>query len=344
MSTVSCCCVPRSILVIKPSSFGDVVHTIPAVARLKHAWPNAHLTWLINPEWSPLLSENRSVDEVLLFPRSDFRGYKGAYRFLRWCNEVLRRRQPDLTIDFQGLLRSAWLGRASRAKCFVGMDDAREGARWFYDHKAPVDSDAEHAVKRYLATVDYALELYHRQKSGFGSDALVWPVPTGESMDLGDKMQEKFVLFHPFARGEGKSMSATEVLQICQAVSPRSIVLAGQYGGAPLSGLPDNCLNLLNKSSLGQLIWLIRKAAFVLTVDSGPAHLAAALQKPMIAIHTWSDPRLVGPYWEKAWVWKNGQLIQVQALADVENSFFVPRSIRMQRGDVLSISKLATSF
>ena len=128
---------PQSILVIKPSSFGDVVHAIPAVAALKIAWPNAHLTWVINPEWAPLLCENPYVDEVLFFPRHEFRGWNGWIKFLAWCQAVVAPRKPDLALDLQGLFRSAWIGRSSGAN-LVGMSDAREGACWFYDHLAPM--------------------------------------------------------------------------------------------------------------------------------------------------------------------------------------------------------------
>ena len=334
---------PRSILVIKPSSFGDVVHTLPAAARLKLAWPSARLTWVINPEWAPLLSENPFVDEILPFPRREFRGVRGVVGFWRWCQEVIAPQRPDLAIDFQGLLRSAWVGRASKAGCYVGMSDAREGARWFYDHISAMPRRPEHAVNRYLAVADDALKLYPGQTTGHDTRDLVWPLPGGQSVELGGVAQEKFILLHPFARGAGKSLTEGEILRICREVAPRPVVLVGQQGGKTLSGLPDHCFDLLNQTSLEQLIWLIRKAAFVVTVDSGPAHLASALKRPMVAIHTWSDPRLVGPFWEEAWVWKNGQLIQVQALATAEQRFFRPQPLRMGTVDVQAVCALATS-
>ena len=332
---------PRSILIIKPSSFGDVVHTLPAVARLKLAWPSARLTWVINPEWAPLLSENSSVDEILPFPRREFHGLQGIIRYRRWCQETIAPRRPDLVIDFQGLLRSAWIGRASKADCFVGMSDAREGARWFYDHTPP-PRHPEHAVKRYLAAADDTLGLYLGGTRGLDTEDLRWPLPGGQSVELDGATRENFILLHPFARGPGKSLAEGEILRICQEVSPRAVVLVGQHG-SPLSALPDHCLNLLNQTSIEQLIWLIRRAAFVVTVDSGPAHLASALKRPMVAIHTWSDPRLVGPFWDEAWVWKNGQLIQTRALATAGRGFFKPQPLRMEARDIQAICTLATS-
>ena len=67
-------------------------------------------------------------------------------------------------------------------------------------------------------------------------------------------------------------------------------------------------VDLLGKTSLPELLGLLRGAEFVLSVDSGPMHLAAALDVPLLSIHTWSNPRLVGPYSEKAWIWQGGEI------------------------------------
>ena len=145
---------PRSILVLKPSSFGDIIHTLPAVARLRAHWPESKISWLVNPEWSPLLHGNPVVDEVLIFPRQEFRGWGGLLRFHRWLHARILGLRPDLALDFQGLLRTALVGRAARAGTFAGLGDAREGARWFYDETVPVPAGVPHAVERYLALSD----------------------------------------------------------------------------------------------------------------------------------------------------------------------------------------------
>jgi ADP-heptose:LPS heptosyltransferase len=82
---------------------------------------------------------------------------------------------------------------------------------------------------------------------------------------------------------------------------------------------PENCLNLLNHTSVLQLIWLIRRARFVISVDSGPMHIAAALTDRLVSIHSWSDPRKVGPYNQNAWVWKNGSLARIADLPAPSN-------------------------
>lgn len=295
----------RSILIIKPSSLGDIVHTLPAAALLREHWPQAQITWVINPEWAPLLRGNKAVDHVHIFPRRELRGFGLLTRLFPWMH-LTGRLQPDVAFDFQGLLRSALIGRVSHPREFFGMTDAREGARYLYDAVAPIDRQA-HAVERYLAFIAHFGVPLRRP--------LRFPLPTGDPVQRFDATQP-FVLLHPFARGRAKSLSDLAVEEFCRALAPHRVVLAGQARRE----LPtiDNCINLLNHTTILQLVWLIRRARFTVSVDSGPMHIAAALSNRLISIHTWSDPRKVGPYNENAWIWKNGDLSRVRDLPPPE--------------------------
>jgi heptosyltransferase-1 len=318
----------RSILIIKPSSLGDIVHTLPAAALIRAAYPTANITWVINPEWSPLLRGNKCVDHVHIFPRGELGGLGMATRLLPWMRQT-GRLQPDAALDFQGLLRSALIGRTSHPRDFYGMSDAREGARIFYDHVAPVERNA-HAVERYLALVE-----------NFGVPVerpLRFPLPTGDPIQRFDE-DEPFVLLHPFARGQRKSLSDLVVEEFCRVLAPRRVVLVGLTKRE--LPVPDNCVNLLNHTSILQLIWLARRARFTISVDSGPMHIAAALSDRLIAIHTWSDPRKVGPYNQNAWVWKNGALQQVRDLPTIEER---GKSRPFKRSDVQPLLPLILPY
>jgi heptosyltransferase-1 len=291
----------RSFLILKPSSLGDIVHTLPAAALLRDAYPTADITWVINPEWVPLLRGNKGVDHVHIFPRGELGGFGVTTRLLPWLRQTGRLR-PDVALDFQGLLRSALIGRASHPGEFYGMSDAREGARYFYDHVAPVDRNT-HAVERYLALVE-----------NFGvpiQRPLRFPLPTGDVINRFDD-DVPYVLLHPFARGRRKSLSDLAVEEFFRALAPHRVVLAGRTKRE--LPVPENCVNLLNHTSILQLIWLIRGARFTVSVDSGPMHIASAVTDRLVSIHTRTDPRKVGPYNEAAWVWKNGELRQVRDL------------------------------
>lgn len=283
---------PRRVLILKPSSLGDIVHTLPSLAALRAAFPAAHITWMVNPEWAPLLEGHPHLDETLLFPRSDFRGPRGWLRFMRWRGALKQSAAPDLILDFQGLLRTALVARTFRGVPVHGLSDAREGAGFAQTNTVPVDAKA-HAVERYLALA-----------AATGATLAGPPI---FDLPAGDRPPEAlpdgpFVVLHPFSRGPGKSLSPEAVAAFCRALD-RPVVLVGRSDQS-LPALPPNTSNLLDKTSLTGLLWLLRHAAFVVSVDSGPMHLAAAVTDRLLAIHTWSDPCRVGPYRPGAHVWK----------------------------------------
>lgn len=291
------------VLLIKPGSMGDVIHAIPAAAAIKAHWPDCCLTWLVDSRWAELLRGNPDVDELLIFPREKFRGLFGWVRGAWWALKLSHLR-PDLVVDLQGLLRSALFARLSGGKRIVGGSDAREGALSFYHETAKVDA-TKHAVDRYFQIL-----------TGAGiprPGTLHWRMPAGRLPAFGNpkeksksnQLPERFVLLHPFARGKNKSLTGEQVRFLANALQPLTVVLAGRYDGA-VNDLPVNVTDLLEKTTLPELMALIRTAAYVVSVDSGPAHLAAAMARPLVSIHTWSDPLWVGPYSPKAWVWFKG--------------------------------------
>src|SRR5690349_10478500 len=282
-----------SILVIKPSSLGDIVHTLPAVAAIREAHPKAKITWVMNPEFTPLLRGNSDVNHIHGFPRKDFSGLGAPVRFGPWLKET-RKLKPDLALDFQGLLRSAFIARMSGAKEVYGMSDGREGSRFFYSKTAKVNRK-DHAVERYLKLAEMA-----GAKIG---EALRCPLPTGD----------------PFARGSGKSLTNRLIEEICAAFAPTRVVVVGQTNRQiDVVDVADNCVELTNQTSLLQLIRLIRVARFVISVDSGPMHIAAAVNDRLLSIHTWTNPRRVGPYNPDAWIWKHGQIVRVSELENAK--------------------------
>jgi len=319
----------RHLLVIKPSSLGDVVHTLPAVSALRAKFPSARITWMVNEEWTPLLEGNQDINDLLVFPRRDFRGPLGPARFLRWRSALADKISPDLILDFQGLLRTGLTARAFKGVPVYGLSDAREGARFFQTQTVRVTPDM-HAVERYLAlaaAVGAALE-----------GAPEFRLPEGRA-PCSAMPAAPWILLHPFSRGRGKSLSPASVLAFCREAN-MPVVLAGRSNG-PLPQLPSNAINLLNTTSLSELIWLLRHAAFVVSVDSGPMHLAAGVTDKLIGIHTWSDPCKVGPYRAGATVWKGREFFPAldpasskagNTAPDAEDAATIARRVRVLLG------------
>ena len=289
-------------LVVKPSSLGDIVHTLPAVSALKRAYSHLSIRWLVNTEWAPLLEGNRDIDDIVVFPRREFRGPAGLPRAARWAAAEFRSWQPDIVFDFQGLFRSGALAKRSGAPHRIGLSDSREGSRFFYSHVVKVERDA-HAVDRYLGVPRaFGIEVPEdRQKISFA-------LPPGTPAP---GLPEQFVALHPFSRGRGKSLDGNSVGRFCEVLSPEIPVVVVGNSGLELPDLGGAVIDLTNRTDLGQLIWIMRRARFVASVDSGPMHIAAAITSDVVGLHAWSDPRKVGPYHPEAWVSKGTEIQRV---------------------------------
>lgn len=300
----------RSALVVKPSSLGDIVHTLPAVRLLKQAHPQLTVRWIANNEWMPLLAGCPFVDEVVPFPRQRFRGLGGALRSLAWAAKWNRtpRETPEIVLDFQGLLRSGLVAFARGADCVVGLSDSREGAWWFHDHVIAVDPSA-HAVDRNLAMPRaFGME--------FGAGDIRFDLPAGEKPE-GWTEADDFILLHPFSRGAGKSLELAALQTLCDCLGSRRVVIVGM-ADRPAAVRGAHVRDLTNRTSLLELVWLMRHARACISVDSGPMHIAAAVNERSLGIHTWTDPRRVGPYDLRACVWKAGRIAHRHELSDDE--------------------------
>ena len=299
-----------SVFLVKPSSLGDIVHALPAARALKRAFPHLHLRWLCNTEWMPLLEGNPDVTEVLPFPRSEFRSLASMPRFLLWAAKLNKspRELPELTLDLQGLFRSAFISLARGNDPVIGMSDAREFATSFYRCTVGVDA-AAHAVDRSLAFV-----------RGLGADVdsqpVEFPLPAG-TRPAEIELPRDYLVLHPYSRGKGKSLPPAVIQSLCDCLAPRPVLIVGR-SAAPVRISGHHVTDLVNRTSLPELLWLLRHAHGCVSVDSGPMHVAAALLERTLGLHTWSDPRKVGPYPATARVWKAGRIAARSDFSDSE--------------------------
>lgn len=270
------------ILLIKPSSLGDVIHAYPAAAALRAMNEVEALDWVINSELAPLIEGSPIVRRALKFPRREPRS------LVDFVSE-LRSEQYDLVVDLQGLLRSALIGRLAsrnaRAK-FAGIGDAREFASLFYQQKVKVIPG--HAIVRYLQVV--------RALGACVDGEWRFPLPP-TVLPEGFSTSPEYVVIHPFSRGAGKALGASLVSALVEAVAPRRAVIVGQ--GEMV--LPAGVENLTGRTTLPELMGVLQCASGVISSDSGPMHLAVALGRPTVALFgVSSNPELTGPWAENS--------------------------------------------
>ena len=142
----------KRILIIKPSSFGDVIHALPVLNGLRRRYPQARISWLVSTACAGLLEGHPQLDEAIPFDRKRYgkigRSATITLEFARFVGE-LRKRRFDLVIDLQGLFRSGFLSRACGAKVRIGLSDAREFGWIFHSQRVRVPAGDMHAVDRY---------------------------------------------------------------------------------------------------------------------------------------------------------------------------------------------------
>lgn len=287
---------PRSVLIVKPGSLGDIVHALPVANAIRSQSPSTRVSWIVDTRWLPILENHPAVHHLIPFPRESFRGPLGFIRFIRWLRE-LHSLAPDVAIDLQGLLRSGLMTASANARAVCGLSDAREFSRHFYHRVTPTQGQL-HAVDRYIQTLA----------------TIGFQVPTKKDFSIFcDKLssnpfkKESYIVIHPFSRGDGKSLTKAQLHAfIADFASSATIVLVGT-GDFDAQSYP-NVTNLLRRTTLPELVRILRESLFVVSVDSGPMHLAAATGVPLLGIHTWSKPQKVGPYSDTAWIWQGGEI------------------------------------
>jgi heptosyltransferase-1 len=287
---------PRRILIVRLGAMGDVIHALPAVARLKRAFKGARISWLIEPRWAPLLAANPHVDTVIEAPTRAWR--KHPLRPATWSDiAALRRRLRaagyDVAIDFQGLVKSALLARTSGAARILGFSrhDLREPlARLFYSGR--VETGARHVVDKNL-TLAAAL--------GADSGPVEFPLPPGDPPP--DLPAEQFVLASPVAGWKSKQWPPEYYARLAELLHRRSgmmLVLdcaaADRLYCEQIRRLAPAGSCHLQVSQIEGLIAATRRARAVVGIDSGPLHLAAALGVGGVAIFGQTDPARNGPY------------------------------------------------
>jgi lipopolysaccharide heptosyltransferase I len=293
---------PRRIALIKPSALGDVVHALPVLTALRRRWPDAHITWVVNRAYEPLLIGHPDLSATLPFDRAALRlGPVAAAAALGRFARALRTGRFDLVIDLQGLLRTGLMARATGAPRRVGFANAREGAPRFYTDRVEVpDADRLHAVDRYWRIVDAlgcggcAKEFRLRVAAGAKrtSAELVsgWPRP--------------IVAVAAGARWVTKRWPPEHFAAAARAVVRRlggTVVFVGGADDAPLAHraadqLGFGSLDLCGRTPIDVLAAVLADSDLVLANDTGPLHLAAALGRPVVAPYTCTLVERHGPY------------------------------------------------
>jgi len=288
------------ILILKPSSLGDILHALPVLRLLKLHWPTARIHWWVETGLAPLVEDDPDLAGIFRFERRRWSRLSGIPSLLKTVL-ALRRERFDLVIDLQGLARSASFAWLANGGFTIGVDDPREAAAGFYDAAVPRPGPQIHAV-------DWYLEVLRRLEVPVDRPFTWLPPRPAVAASVTRKWNlsaSPLVLLNPGARWWNKRWPAAafgRTLRLIAEARPdvRFAILGGKED-APLAeeiarGVTDRTLNLAGQTSLHELVETIRSAALIITNDTGPMHMAAAAGTPMIALFGPTNPARTGPY------------------------------------------------
>lgn len=288
---------PQRILIMKPSSLGDIVHALPVFNLVRRRFPQAHIAWLVAPYCAGLLKGLAGLDEIILFDRrrlgAAWKNPKALLELFRFHRD-LRRRRFDLVIDLQGLFRSGWMAWQSGAPIRIGFANARELAWIFYTHRVPIDTMEQHAVDRYLKIAaalgcDSAPIEFRFPTTAADRQAIEALLPPGQ----------RIAVLMPGANWITKRWPAEHFAALVAPLKQRfglHSVIAGGKDAAELAPHIPEATDLTNKTTIPQLIALLERADLVIANDSGPMHIAAALNRPLVTLFGPTNPIRTGPY------------------------------------------------
>jgi heptosyltransferase-1 len=290
---------PR-ILLVKLSSFGDVLHALPTLEALRDAHPFAHLTWLVEAAYAPLLSGHPALNEVWVAPRlrpAEF--WSGSNpAILRRLVQQLRSQPFDLVVDVQGLLKSAVWVALARSPRKVGYDRTRELSYLALTERVPPFDPEAHAVKRYLNLAHYLGAPLTAPRFRLGLDAAadisaLIPAETGQPL----------AVLHPGARWASKLWPVASWARLAEWLRDQGfqVAVTGSRADRELAaGITAQCraplLNLAGSTSLAQLAGILRKTRLAVTTDTGAMHLAAAQGTKIAALFGPTAPWRTGPF------------------------------------------------
>jgi heptosyltransferase-1 len=312
-----------SLLVVRLSAMGDIIHTLPAAAALRQAFPHATLGWLIEERWAELLctlryprSGRRSpqrplVDRVHAVNTAEWR--RAPFSFNTWQQMAvglsqLRGIQYDAVIDFQGAVRSALLARWSGAPIVYGSPQPRENAAsMFYTRKVLLKTNGTHVVEQALAlagaVIPTAIVPTAIIPTPMAEPQVEFPVdPDAENKIAGLTADGKdFAILNPGAGWGAKRWPAERYGQVAKELAKDGLCSLANYGpgeeelAVAVEAAGEGAVRKIS-CSVSELIALTRRARLLIGGDTGPMHLAAALKIPVVAIFGPTNPARNGPF------------------------------------------------
>jgi heptosyltransferase I len=327
----------QRILIVRLGAMGDVLHALPAVDVLRRALPQVEIGWVIEDRWAALLRAAGSSISGMTSPErplvnhlhlADTRAWRKSLfsentrRSISAVTSDMRSHQYDVALDVQGAIKSAVIARLANAGSVVGFAEPRESAAtMFYSEK--VRTSAPHVVDQNFALVRALIgDVQPRPKTLLPIDSATESLVDARLAEMG---VSKFALLAPTAGWKAKEWPTANFGLVAKALAQRGIASLINFGpgeehvaqevraASGDSAIPFAC-------DLSQLIALTRRSTLFVGGDTGPMHLAADLNVPVVALFGPTDPARNGPYTTRAKVLRSPESVTSYSHVDRQDA------------------------
>ncbi len=305
----------KRILIVKPSSLGDIIHTLPLVHALKRCYPSCRIGWIVHESFSAIPESDPAVESVYPIrisstsdPQSGRLAYWHAFRdtlrTLKELREIFKQQPYDFILDLQASFRSGLLGRSNPGGIRIGFGDARELNPLFQSQLIKVPSSAVHAVDKnmlFCAQMNClsSQEDFRLYSSGFDDQK----VDTFLTEQIASPKSE-LIYINPSARWKTKYWIPERWAELGDRLTGKhhfSIVFGGsrkdeQYIATIVEKMSHKPIVTAGEMNLAETVSLLKRSAAYVGLDSGPMHMAAMSGIPVVALFGPTHPERVGPY------------------------------------------------
>jgi lipopolysaccharide heptosyltransferase I len=292
----------RRVLIVKLSSIGDVVQSLPVASAFKQANPQVHLAWVVDDSTAPLVHGHRQIERVITVPTiGQSAGVAGWCRSARGALRELRRDWYDIAIDLQGLARSAIVSRAARARWRIARAGQREGAH-LVSRGVPLGPAPLHAVEEYLLVARFA-------GAASGHATFDLPVDAGAARRVDERLaaigllaNEPLLVIAPSTSGRWKNWPVDRWSAVVDgAAGLGRVILVGTAADRMRHAHMAHrsrvrVTDWTGETTLAELIALLQRTSLHIAHDGGSAHIAAALGTPVVAVYGPTRVERLGPY------------------------------------------------
>ncbi len=284
----------KKILIIKPSALGDIVHSLPFLAAVKKQFPAARVDWVVARGLHTFLEGHPLINRLWVIEKDQWKqpgNLRQTVRQILQLKRDLRAAQYDVSIDLSGLLRSGLISWMSDADMKLGFKESDEGSPFFYTHKIH-GSMQIHAIDRYLEIARFM---------GCQVDEIEYPfAPYDPCPPILDELPGQYVVMSPSAGKPANRWSAEKFGRLASQLPFPAVVIAGkaevEIADQVVAASNGNAISIAGRTGLKDLMAVIENARFFICNDTGPMHIAAALNIPVFAIFGPANPVRTGPY------------------------------------------------